>query len=131
MRTPCACEIPEDWEQNPGLCQRCGHRILPKWQTNTGNVNEFFGQLQSLPGVPRDFIIQCVEREAAGREEFGYEYLGRNNVKEASEESADFGVYLYLHVLKKRRQGKDALEPALRAAHLIAQAHAILAEMDG
>ena len=130
MTLSCRCDMIEEQSIRPGYCRFCGGRIDPEWVSSDATFAEFFDQLAELPGVPSDLIEQCRDRELAGRETFGFAYLARDNPKEAREEIADFVLYIRLHLLCARREGRpEKVEAALRAAHHAALAYEITREL--
>lgn len=120
----CVCEIPKETGRNrPGYCRICGGKIDARYLSTDSTFAAFFNQLAQLPGVDRHFINQCRDRELAGRDEFGNEYLQRVNELEGIEEACDLALYSHLAVLRARREGrKENVDIALEAAH-----HAALA----
>lgn len=126
MRRDCDCPIPDEHGPiRPGYC-RCGGYIDPRWTSNDRTFREFFDQLAALPGVTSAFVAQCRQRELDGRDEFGHQFLSRDNAAEAREEASDLALYCALSVLRARRDGNaEQIEAALDAAHHAALAYEI------
>lgn len=118
----CGCEQREpshDPRRSPDFCGHCGKRFPnPEWDQSDENFIQFWERIEaSYPGwqhplyEPPDeqqtLRLQTTHRELAGREHFGYAYLGRDNIAEAREEIADCLMYLYLDTLKCRREDTD------------------------
>jgi hypothetical protein len=97
----------------------------------------FMEQLSRTPAVTEYFIAQCVARYQAGIDEFVDEegsplYLTRDNCAEGLEEAADGANYAIMESLKRFEEGKDEKRDlALKAAHLFAQAHFTLLQLQG
>ena len=97
----------------------------------------FMEQLSRTPAVTEYFIAQCVARYQAGIDEFVDEegnplYLTRDNCVEGLEEAADGANYAMMESLKRFDEGKDEKRDlALKAAHLFAQAHFTLLQLQG
>jgi hypothetical protein len=82
---------------------------------------EFFDHLGACPDVPPGFVEHCRIRERAGRDLFGDEYLRRDNELEATEEAADFAIYMMLFLLRRRAEGREEdRSRALEAARHVA-----------
>src|SRR4051794_17482384 len=91
-RVSCACPKPRNPTdpRKQGACQ-CGKVLDPAWVSSDATFNEFFGRLREaiFPVVGAEFdsfVAQCKQRELAGRDTFGFEYLARSNITEAYEE---------------------------------------------
>lgn len=133
----CRCEVPRADPTHPNpvkreTCRACGCSVNPSWSPTDRATSEFFERLAegmfpayaktrdkaALPPLFEHFRELCRNREARGRERFGFAYLGRDNCVEAQEEVADFSLYMMLAALKNRRAGRDEnLDVALTAAY--------------
>jgi hypothetical protein len=123
----CRCDKPRENPRRTGYCRRCGNSLGRKWQSTDENMTAFLRRLASLPGVTAEAILHAQQRERAGREEFGFLYLSRNNDAEGQEEAADLVIYPFLSWLNDRRDGVDEIDlDLLDAAHHAALAHAAL-----
>lgn len=134
----CPCPIPQP-KTNPRhteTCQRCGFYVDPELKRIDRQVEEFFDRLAEsqfhygpdgkllTPDWWDDFREHCQIRELAGREEFGLDYLARDNPVEASEEATDGALYMLLHGLRgKREDWPDDIDVRLTAAYHFAMAH--------
>lgn len=125
----CTCRVPRP-SPNPrsnDACVRCGRELDDAWRTSDETVSEFFDRLANAQVEDLEsFRLHCAQRELAGREEFGYVYLSRNNPVEAMEEAADGALYSYFDTLVARREGDDTPEReswAYLAASHFARAH--------
>lgn len=128
MTPGCTCDFPEPHYNHryPNACRHCLKLLPTNVQSNDQTVAEFFNHLEQLPDVTPAFLVQCLTREKAGREEFGNEFLRRNNALEATEEMCDGAIYAHLEILEARHSGEDDdLALALEAAHLCAKAHTV------
>lgn len=130
MRFPCECLPPRPYPapHKRHTCVRCLGEIRREWTSNDTNLSAFFDRLaEAAPDFPlwmERVREQCIARERAGRDRFGFEYLTRDNATEATEEAADGLLYMYLDALKARRDGEDDhSDVALTAAYHFAQAH--------
>lgn len=129
-RFECKCSPPRPYPapHKKHTCVRCLGLVSSEWTSSDSNLAAFFGRLEeAAPDSPlwmERVREQCEQRERAGRERFGWEYLSRNNATEATEEAADGLLYMYLDALRARRDGDDDLsDVALTAAYHFAQAH--------
>lgn len=112
-------------------CNRCGYWINPRWSSNDSTVSAFFNRLaESIPVAEwwvSPFVEHCMQRELAGRDKFGFEYLVRDNPAEGLEEAADLALYSHLDVLKAKRAGnEDDIDAALQAAYHAGKAYEAL-----
>ena len=119
LRT-CQCEKPHR-SSNPrseGTCAQCGYPFGAEWDQTTANFNAFWERIESSyagwqfplyepPDEQQTLRLQTQHRELAGRKQFGYSYLSRDNLREAREEIADCLMYLYLDTLRCEREGAD------------------------
>src|SRR5690348_6441337 len=117
----CRCEVPRE-SPNPrsaGSCMVCGKIIERAWTSNDETVKAFFDHLErTFPGSepPPDFAPfrqQCEAREREGHSDFGHAFLGRDNCIAATEEAADFAIYMLLDTLKALREGGTDDDSAL------------------
>jgi hypothetical protein len=132
-RRVCTCERPSEFvtPTKKGICVDCNALIDFEWTSTDATVAAFFDRLAttfpSWPAVPQwfeAFRAQCEDRERAGRDEFGFRYLARDNAGEALEEAADGGIYHHLEILRKLRNGQaEDIDVHLQAAYHFAQAH--------
>lgn len=129
-RFPCDCEIPRPYPtpHKAHTCVRCLGEIKPEWKSTDKNLAAFFGRLEeAAPDTTlwlNEFRGHCEQREHAGRESFGYEYLRRDNPTEATEEACDGAIYMYLDGLRCLREGKEEdADVRLTAAFHFAKAH--------
>lgn len=110
------------------------------------HIEPFFERLRAcvLPGVPDDqvpaewhaFRRQCIERERAGVERFGYdehEYLYRDNAAAGHEEATDGTNYASFEVRRAAAHPKgepdEALQLALMAAKAFYEGYTALAQL--
>lgn len=111
------CECPEPLEsvddRKAGSCIKCGRLIGPADTLSTDQtLGAFLGRLaDAFPGKPSPSFVafekMIAAREHAGREQFGFKYLARQNCQEAIEELLDLVVYMHLDLLQARRNGVD------------------------
>lgn len=118
----------QDW------CERCGSYIDPEWVSSDATLNAFFDRLRESVSEPAPWLEPlrqfCQARERAGRDEFGFAYLDRDNPREAIEEAADGANYAFFEVLRNRRKGEDEqIDVALLAAYHFGKAYHALDEM--
>lgn len=133
----CQCRKPGN-PSNPrrsGSCVKCGKHFGPEWVSSDETFNQFFDRLRdSIPTVGPEFdafLLQCKQRELAGRDTFGYAYLDRDNVVEAYEEAVDGALYSFLDVLATIRDNGDDPDIgfALTAAASFYSAYRALVEL--
>ena len=111
MIRPCHCKVPIPWT-NPlriGTCVVCGFKIPPEWWSSEITV-PLARIASSFPTVPDSFESlrsQCLERELAGRERFGFRFHRRNNIKDAKEEDADAMNYTAFDWILARKAGDE------------------------
>ena len=123
----CYCDRPRLNDRRPGYCRRCGQQIDDRWISSDETMAAFFDQLAGLPGITAAALLHGLNRERAGRKEFGFAYLGRDNPAEGQEEAADGLIYCALDWLNDRRAGTEDVDADLiDAAHHFALAHAAL-----
>ena len=129
----CQCEnpkLPVD-PRREGWCAHCLRRLDPKWLSESENGDGFFVRLEEAlfpggesPEAFTRFREHCEARHEAGKERFGLDYLTRENEREALEEAADLGNYMYFTLLQSRRAGEEEeWSLALEAAHHAYLAH--------
>jgi hypothetical protein len=101
------------------------------WVVNDRTHNEFLDRCQEAlaralgwpagePPPPEwlSFRRLTLTREQAGRDEFGFAYLGRDNIQAGAEEATDGCNYTYFETRKSIRAGRDAdWDLALTAAY--------------
>lgn len=128
----CRCDNPvRHANHRYNCCGNCLRVLNEDWLANDRTFNEFFGYLAELPDVPTGFVEQCRARERAGRLTFGNSFHGRDNEIEATEEAADFAIYMMLGQLKRRRLGRpEDRAKALEASRLVARAWQLAMELD-
>ena len=123
----CRCERPSLNERRPDFCRRCGVKHDPRILSSDETLAEFQTEVAKLPGVTPGILIDSLNRERAGRVEFGLKYLGRDNCAEGLEEAADGFNYAFFDWLNDRRAGAREIDPELlTAAHHFALAYAAL-----
>lgn len=131
--TECECPVPADHaDAHPGFrdgwCRVCGGKLSDSWVATSDGLMEFL----ELARADYRSAAHCHTRELAGRAEFGFAYLSRNNPEEAQEEAADGQIYCYLEVLKDRRAGETDIDfDLLDAASHFALAHQALQRRRG
>lgn len=122
----CQCPVPQiHVNSRYNSCASC---LKPIDQDVVSDTAKLQGFLNRIPGIPAALIIQCHQRELAGRQEFGLQYLGRDNVDECFQEIADGQNYLFFETLVDRRDGREEDVNLVRAAHHLSQAYEILLE---
>ena len=117
----CECPLPirSTDPRREGKCARCGGIFNRIWDQTDENFRAFWGRIESSypgwqfplyepPDEQQTLRLQTQHRERAGRGQFGYAYLNRDNVREAREELADALMYLYLDTLRSARAGEEA-----------------------
>jgi hypothetical protein len=80
--------------------------LNPEWLSSSEGLNAFL----QLAGADYLTAAHCIQRERAGREEFGLAYLTRDNPAEAMEEAADGCIYAFLQVLCDVREGESEVD---------------------
>lgn len=115
----CACPRPvRSLDPRSSGCASCGGSFGSDWNQTDENFAAFWDRIEASyagwqhplyepPDEQQTLRLQTQHREQAGRGEFGYAYLDRDNIREAREEIADALLYVYLDVLKCRREGQD------------------------
>jgi len=121
----CQCPVPQI-HVNPRY-NSCASCLKPIDQDVVSDTAKLQGFLNRIPGVPAPLVLQCHAREQAGRQEFGLEYLGRNNIEAFTEEASDGVNYLFFRSLQDRRAGREEDTDLYRAAYHLAEAYRILA----
>jgi hypothetical protein len=120
------CHCPDPVESaNPrrrGLCNRCLSHISQgqPWAITDATHNAFLDRMESAiraaenwpankppPAHWQRFRYLALERERAGRELFGHDYLTRDNTTEGVHEDIDGCNYLYFDYLQAIRNGDD------------------------
>lgn len=123
----CHCQHPRLNDRRPEFCRCCGARHLPAAISSDRTMMEWQTRLANLPGVTPDGLLHAIQRERAGRDEFGLLYLTRRNAEEGKQEAADGMNYSFFAWLQDRRNGTEDIDPdLLDAAHHFALAHAAL-----
>lgn len=126
----CRCQRPRVNDRRPGWCRVCGVQLDRRVLSSDENFAEFFDHLLTSPDVHANFVNHCRAREVAGRDTFGLAYLSRENELEATEEVADYGIYLYLAMLRRKREGREVnWAKALEATRHAAIAHQLALEL--
>ena len=133
--TYCSCPRP-GLSINPrmqGSCVKCTRMLNPEWVSSDANMERLFGRLaEAMPPGEADsddfwaFRAQLEAREKAGRDRFGFEYLAKDNPREATEEACDLALYGFLDSLRAiRDNGSDEdIDLVLEAAYYAFKAHA-------
>jgi hypothetical protein len=110
----CECEKPSYKPQKPEVCVRCGFPMNPAWVSSDATHEAFWRRLEDAlypNGAPDSFLalkLQSQNRERAGRHIFGFEYLKKDNLAEATEEISDAEIYIALDSLQTiRERGSD------------------------
>ena len=119
----CTCETPKPSTdpRRTTSCRVCGRVIRKEWSSS--NIGPMLDRLTNFPDVrwSKDYIAfrdLCLGRERAGRDHFGFRFLGRNNERDAYEEIADGVNYGLFGVLRRKRGEEEPLEDmALMAAY--------------
>lgn len=116
--------------RHKNICGRCAHPIKGPGISTDETAREFFDRLEAgifpirTPAKERrsfHAIRKLAEdRERAGRDEFGVDYLSHDWLGNVSEEIADVLVYLYLRDLRTVREtgGHDGLAILLQACRV-------------
>lgn len=131
-----SCDCPEPQIAADPRRKGCARCLRPidfdgDWVVNDRTHNEFLDRCQEALGKalgwpedkppPREwqhFRYLAMTREQEGREKFGLEYLGRDNIKAGAEESTDGANYTFFETRKAIRLGRDpAWDLALTAAY--------------
>lgn len=134
----CSCEKPREYAdpRRKGWCCVCLRQLDPAWLSTDQTVGAFLDRLRdSIPGIAGPefdaFRAQCVARERAGREKFGLDYLGRDNLGESMEEFSDGSNYFFFDYLEAiRRHGEDyEIDLVLTGAWHAYQAHQVAQQL--
>jgi hypothetical protein len=139
----CKCRIPRP-DSNPrreDACVVCGAKIPADWSSS--RLTEYLDRLaESMPRVwgpnPGTFVdtwnafrAQCENREHAGRDKFGFQFLGRDNTADAFEEFADGANYAAFDSLRYLRynQWDSEVDLVLTAMQKSYEAYEALAHL--
>lgn len=111
----CTCKTPRPSSdpRRKDSCVVCGRIIHKEWSSS--NIAPMLDRLTNFPDVrwSKDYIAfrdLCLGRERAGRDHFGFRFLGRNNLRDIMEELADGTNYQLFEVIKRRRGEQEPLE---------------------
>lgn len=108
----CTCNTPRPSSDPRKLtdCVVCGRYVRPEWSSS--QIGAMIDRLKDIPEVQTSRVFQglrdlCVRREEAGRDQFGFRFLGRNNEQDVREEIADGINYQLFGTIRRRREGKE------------------------
>lgn len=120
----CHCKTPRPSSdpRRQNSCVVCG-RLIHHKEWSSSNIRPILDRLTNFPDVrwSKDYIAfrdLCFSREKAGRESFGYRFLGRDNERDTLEEIADGVNYGLFSVIRRKREEEEPLDDiALQAAY--------------